>query len=351
MGYHTLPTEHWVGSFELKKIYKTDFEKAKAENHLLSEIEFIRKKSLPQFKKLLKQDGSFPFVKGACKKMVDYLQKRADDLEKGIDEESTRIYFLKDGKRQMSGFDWITEIEKARGEKIISDIILPTHNFEMLKAHRLKNVFEAEKAKLIEENRINKIETDEADLKLLYIQFLKDELKYADEWAARISKLTTKSLYKADLIQIEKYKVFVSQEISKQETSVKLPTPKKQNISFVWQGNAETELPKLHQRLIKAEMIDEQTDLEAFKDTFTGKPTDNIKPIKWEASNKLLAYFLDTCFSGQDWQSIADKGKLFQNKKGKLLTQSDLSSANDRKYGKPRGYEKIDEILTAIKKH
>lgn len=280
--------------------------------------------------------------------LSNYIDFLKGDISEITDD---RIYFIKDGKRQMSGFDWINEIEKARGEKNISDKILPTHSFEMLKAHRIKNVFEADKAKLIEENRINKIDTDEADLKLLSIQFLKDELKYADEWIARISKLTSKSLYKADLIQIEKYKVFISQEISKQETSIKLPPPKKPNISFVWQGNTEKELPKLHQRLIKAEMIDEQTDLKDFTATFTGQPTANIKPIKWIASNKLLAYFLDTAFSGQDWQSIAHNGKLFKNKKGKLLTQSDLSSANDRKYGKPKGSEKIDEILTAIKKH
>lgn len=125
----------------------------------------------------------------------------------------------------------------------------------------------------------------------------------------------------------------------------------KQPISFVWEGNTETELPKLHQRLIKAEMIDEQTDLEAFKATFTGHSIDNIKPIKWTATNRLLAYFLDKVVKERDWQSMAEKGKLFLNKNDKLLTQSDLSSANDRKYGKPKGSEKIDEILAAIKKH
>jgi hypothetical protein len=140
-------------------------------------------------------------------------------------------------------------------------------------------------------------------------------------------------------------------EDASKNSSLRSSKPNKPNISYIWQGNAEKELPKLHQRLIKAEMIDEQTDLEAFTATFKGQSTDNIKPIKWIASNKLLAYFLDEAFSGQDWQSIAAKGKLFKNKKGKLLTQSDLSSANYRKYGEPKDSEKINEILTAIKKY
>lgn len=263
-----------------------------------------------------------------------------------------RIYFIKDGKRQMSGFDWITEIDKARGKKELSKVILPTHNFEMLKAHRLKNVFEADKAKLIEENRINKIETDDADIKLLYIQFLRDELKYADEWTARISKLTTKNLYKADLIQIEKYKVFINKEISKQEASIKLLPPKKKPISFVWQGKAETELPKLHQRLIKAEMIDEQTDLKDFIATFTGQPTDNIKPIVWIAKTNLLAYFLWSKFKSLEWANIAGAGKLFL-KDGKPVSGNNLSVSKSqcRNFDKPpKDYKEIDKILSDIQK-
>lgn len=281
--------------------------------------------------------------------LSNYIDFLKGDISEITDD---RIYLYKGGKRQMSAFGFITDIEKARGKKIISDIILPIHNFKMLKAHRLKNVFEAEKAKLIEENKINGIDTDDIDLKLLYIQFLKDELKCADEWAARILKLKAgKLLYQADLIQIEKYKVFVSEEIKKQEVTIKPLPPKKQSISFVWNGNADKELPILHRKLIISEMIDENTALEAFTAIFTGQPIDNIKPIKWIATNKLLAYFLDNFLKSKNWQSIADKGKLFQNKAGKLLTQSDLSSANHRKFGKPKDSEKIDKILSDIKKH
>lgn len=266
----------------------------------------------------------------------------------------SRIYFFKGGKRQMSGFDWIQDIEKARGEKSIGDIILPTHNFELLKAHRLKNVFEPEKAKLIEENKINKIGTDEIDVRLLYIQFLNDELKAIDNWIERINKLSTKVLYKAEIIQIEKYRLFINDEISKPETTNSLRSSKKKKpIGYHWQGNAEIELPILHQRLIKAEMIDEQTTLIDFKATFTGQVTDNIRAIKWIADNRLLAYFLDTSFNGQIWQSIADKGKHFINKNSKTIRATDLAAAksNYKLYGKPKDHKRIDEILSAIKKH
>jgi len=281
------------------------------------------------------------------KKMIQEDNIKKGRIEVGLEKDDNRIYLSK-----MSGYDWINEIEKARGEKIISDIILPTHNFEMLKEHRLKNVFEVDKTKLKEDNRKNKIKTDDTDIKLLYIQFLKGELNHADNWIERINNFSTKTLNQADIIQIEKYKLFLKVEIERTEKSTNLRPPKKNTTKYYqWQGNAEKELPKLYQMLIRDEIIDEQTDLKDFKATFTGQHTTNINPIKWKASNKLLAYFLDKSFSGQNWQSIADKGKLFLNKKGELLSFTDLSSANDRKYGKPNGSEIIDKILTDIKKH
>lgn len=350
MGRRSLPNGFWTDLDGLIKIYQEDFEIAKKLDNTITEIDFINVKALPDFEKLFMGKTSFPPQKMAYKKMIDFLQNRVAELKQAeAEKDDDRIYFIKDGKRQMSGFDWITEIEKARGEINISDKILPTHNFEMLKAHRLKNVFEPEKAKLIEENRINKMDTDEADIKLLYIQFLKDELKYADDWTARISNLRTKILYKADLIQIEKYKVFISEEIKKQEATIKLPPPKKQSISFVWKDNAEIELPKLHQRLVKAEMIDDETDLEAFTATFTGQPTANIKPIKWIEDTVLLAYLLRKEFKGNSWAKIAEK--TFIDKQDLPVKANTLSSLLSQSRQTPKGKERIDKILSEIKKH
>lgn len=280
------------------------------------------------------------------KKMIQEDNIKKGRIEVGLEKDDNRIYLSK-----MSGYDWINEIDKARGKKIMSDIILPTHNFEMLKEHRLKNVFDVDKAKLIEDNRKNKIKTDDTDIRLLYIQFLKDELINADDGIDRINKLSTNTFFKADVIQIEKYKLFLKAEIERTEKSTNLRPAKKNTAkSYQWQGDAEKELPKLYQMLIRDEIIDEQTDLKDFKATFTGQPTETIKPIKWTNSNRLLAYFLDTAFNSQDWQSIAGNGKLFLNYKGKILTANDLSVAKKGfDFGKPKGYEKIDKILSEIK--
>lgn len=280
------------------------------------------------------------------KKMIQEDNIKKGRIEVGLEKDDNRIYLSK-----MSGFDWINEIEKARGEKIISDIILPTHNFEMLKEYRLKNVFEADKTKLKEDNRKNKIKTDDTDIKLLYIQFLKGELNHADYWIEKINNLSTKTLNQADIIQIEKYKLFLKDEIERTEKSTNLRPQKKIVLSYQWQGDAEKELPELYSKLVKDKFIDDnQSDLKAFTAIFTGQPIETIKPIKWTNSNRLLAYFLDTAFNSQDWQSIAGNGKLFLNYKGKILTANDLSVAKKGfDFGKPKGYEKIDKILSEIK--
>lgn len=164
-----------------------------------------------------------------------------------------------------------------------------------------------------------------------------------------------KLLYPLDFLCCYQFQSLLKKliEDASKNSSLRSSKPNKPNISYIWQGNAEKELPKLHERLIKAEMIDEQTDLKDFRATFTGQPTANIKPINWIADNRLLAYFLDTVFVGNNWQSLADKGKLFLNKKNKLITATDLATAksNYKLYGKPKDHKKIDEILSAIQKH
>lgn len=151
--------------------------------------------------------------------------------------------------------------------------------------------------------------------------------------------------------EIEFIEAHLKAKEKKPSKSLRSSKPQKPDISFVWQGNAETELPKLHQRLITEEMIDEKTDLEAFTATFTGQPTDNIKPIKWIADNRLLAHFLHQSFKGQNWQSISEKGKLFCNQDDKPITASDLANAKSRLKNntKPKGIKLIERILSEIK--
>lgn len=126
-----------------------------------------------------------------------------------------------------------------------------------------------------------------------------------------------------------------------------------QKTTYKWPGNAKKELPELHSLMIsnKYKLIASDITLERFTAIFSEQPFDSVKPIKWLKSNRLLAYFLDTKFSSQDWQSIAGQGKLFLNKKGKQLTANDLAAAksNIEKFTKPIGFEMIDNILKEIK--
>jgi len=144
------------------------------------------------------------------------------------------------------------------------------------------------------------------------------------------------------------------------QSNVTQPKPKnnqkenKKMTSYVWQGNPDIELPELYSHMKDTyKLIDPQTNLEQFKAVFKGQDIEKIKPIKWLHTNRLLAYFLDCAFSGQDWQSIAGNGKLFINSNLKIITANDLSVAKKGyvDFGKPKGYEIIDMILKTIKKH
>lgn len=124
--------------------------------------------------------------------------------------------------------------------------------------------------------------------------------------------------------------------------------------SYKWQTNPDKELPELYCLMKDTfKVIDPQTNLEQFTAVFTGQDIENINPIKWLHTNRLLAYFLDCAFYGQDWQSIAGNGKLFINKNSKIITANDLSVAKKGyvDYGKPKDYEIIDLILKTKKKH
>ena len=124
--------------------------------------------------------------------------------------------------------------------------------------------------------------------------------------------------------------------------------------TYKWPGNAEKELPELYSLMMgKYKLIAPETTYEQFRAIFTRQPIESINPIKWTESNRLLAYFLDSVFNGQNWQSIAGNGGLFLNKKGLKISANDLSVAKKGyiDFGKPKDYEKIDLILKTIKKH
>lgn len=128
----------------------------------------------------------------------------------------------------------------------------------------------------------------------------------------------------------------------------------KPKTSFVWPNNQDKELPELYRLMHdRCNLIAPNITYEQFKAVFTGQPIDeNFEPVRWISSNRLLAYFLDSVFIGQDWQSIAANGDFFLNKKGNSFSANDLAQAKKgfKDFGKPKGYEMIDKILSDIKK-
>ena len=151
-------------------------------------------------------------------------------------------------------------------------------------------------------------------------------------------------------------KKYYSNEIDHhQKRPTTKPPQQQKKTSYVWQSNPDKELPELHSLMIDTyKLIASETTLEQFKAIFTGQQMDEgFEPIKWIDTNRLLAYFLDSVFKSQDWQSIAGNGKLFKNSKNKLITANDLSVAKKgySDYGPSKDHEKIDLILKTIKKH
>jgi hypothetical protein len=183
------------------------------------------------------------------------------------------------------------------------------------------------------------------------IKYLKsEEIKYLIDVAMNPSLmnasaiLTTANPHKAGLDRWIELKI---KEIEINYESVSVKKNKTIN-SYVWKSNPEIELPELYRLMFFHKLIGPETTYDQFKAVFTGQ---SLEPIKWISSNRLLAYFLDCAFYGQNWQSIAENGNLFLNLKGNKISANDLSVAKSsyNVYGKPKGYEVIDSLLREIK--
>jgi hypothetical protein len=97
-----------------------------------------------------------------------------------------------------------------------------------------------------------------------------------------------------------------------------------------------------------------KTELNDFESIFSAEIKPQPQPIKWEKSNRLLAYFFFALnqrnfIETKEWQSIIEKNKLFLNKKGKLLNAGDIATAlHEIQDSKPIGSNSIDEFLKKI---
>jgi hypothetical protein len=118
--------------------------------------------------------------------------------------------------------------------------------------------------------------------------------------------------------------------------------------NFYWRYTDDA-LLTLFNNLISSGFIDPNTSLISFSSVFKGFDDEAKQPVKWIKSNRLFAYFLNSLFDDQNWQSIAHNSRLFINKSNKVLNRGDLAVANYNKYGIARDSQMIDKIVSSIK--
>jgi hypothetical protein len=166
---------------------------------------------------LAKADFSSYHLKGEFiggQKYLSFLKDRLTELQEKV------TYLFKDGKRVTSYYDFA----KSQGIKIN-----PTHNFDLLKEHRLE-LFKKEVKKFEEERVVDKVTTTEFDFYLFYFAWLKKELKVIEQWMSdtypKGQKKNVPSV--SNQIEILKYQQFVSEEITKLEIKIN-PSKDKSN--------------------------------------------------------------------------------------------------------------------------
>lgn len=109
------------------------------------------------------------------------------------------------------------------------------------------------------------------------IRAMPGELPGVADWISEAAKLAAIDKLKAKL------------QKSKNTNKTKL----KAEVSYTWLTNPDRELPELHQKMIDAELIAPDTDLQNFIKVFKGKPIEEIVPIKWHDDNTTeLLYFI-----------------------------------------------------------
>jgi hypothetical protein len=100
--------------------------------------------------------------------------------------------------------------------------------------------------------------------------------------------------YLTQFRHLKQLEIYYDYLISK-KASLEKPKPEKKLISFVWQNNAENELPELFSLMLdKYKLIAPETTLEQFKAIFTGQPIESIEPVKWHQDNasELLYFYI-----------------------------------------------------------
>ena len=123
----------------------------------------------------------------------------------------------------------------------------PTHSFELLKSHRLKQ-YEDKLVASTDKRLLNELETTLFDISMLYSEWLNNEMKVVEQWLSDKypNGQKKKPLLSEEKIEIVKYKTFISNEIEVNEKQIN-PTENK----------SKQDQPKTLSELITHEKSDE----------------------------------------------------------------------------------------------
>jgi hypothetical protein len=146
---------------------------------------------------------------------------------------------------------------------------------------------------------------------------------------------------------------YLSYQLDHQQKRPSIKPPKQQKrTTYQWQGNADKELPELYSLMInKHKLIASDTTLEQFTAIFTGQPIKNIRPIKWNVSKTLNAYFIEQLINKNKLSKAINidiwviSKYCFSN--GANFSQS-IDNYKNSKTGKPSNYNLIDDLLNAL---
>tara|TARA_R110000851_G_scaffold214241_2_gene366878 strand:- start:85 stop:948 length:864 start_codon:yes stop_codon:yes gene_type:complete len=149
------------------------------------------------------------------------------------------------------------------------------------------------------------------------------------------------------------FRKYLLNELDHQQKRPSIKPPKQQKrTTYQWQGNAGKELPELYSLMInKYKLIASDTTLEQFTAIFTGQPIKNIKPIKWNVSKTLNAYFIEQLINKNKLSKAINidiwviSKYCFSN--GANFSQS-IDNYKNSKTGKPSNYNLIDDLLNAL---
>ena len=114
-----------------------------------------------------------------------------------------KIYFIRDNEQQIPVYDFIKAMDPDAP-------INPTHNFELLKACRLKMYDKAEQEYIVERT-INRVETGDWEKSVFYYGWLKNELQIIAQWLSDTypngekKRIKTSSAIQMEIIKYERY--------------------------------------------------------------------------------------------------------------------------------------------------